>query len=57
MREVGGTPMDSRKKSHTYPEGRVCSDSDCKTILSRYNESDRCMVHMHRGTIRTRGKK
>lgn len=29
----------------TYPEGRVCRDYDCETLLSIYNEGTYCALH------------
>ena len=29
----------------SFGDGRVCSDDDCSTTLSRYNETATCSVH------------
>ena len=29
----------------TFPKGRTCAERGCKTVLSSYNESERCSLH------------
>jgi hypothetical protein len=29
----------------TFGLGRTCADDDCATVLSQYNDEDRCGVH------------
>lgn len=32
--------------SRTHGTGRVCASKKCTTILSIYNETDRCAIHL-----------
>jgi hypothetical protein len=36
----------------SYPPGRECANSECTTVLSKYNASEFCFVHepWRRGT-------
>jgi hypothetical protein len=39
-------PPDRNKGAETRPpRGRVCDWMGCATVLSTYNQSDRCWVH------------
>jgi len=29
----------------TFGDGRTCASDDCSTVLSQYNDEDRCGVH------------
>jgi hypothetical protein len=35
----------SLKPLHACRRGRVCEDEKCETVLSQYNEGDRCWQH------------
>ncbi len=43
------------RKSHTFGEGRVCKDTFCKQVLSKYNNQDYCFVHHKYKAPRVRG--
>jgi hypothetical protein len=36
----------SRERRDTQPRGRVCTADGCDTVLSRYNATDRCALHV-----------
>lgn len=35
----------TKKKSKTYPVGRICAEEGCKVVLSRYNRGQYCSTH------------
>lgn len=43
--------MDTTTPNRTSPRDasdlRTCADTDCTTVLSRYNPTDRCSLHQH----------
>ena len=49
--KVTGKP----RKSKTYGEGRVCKDTFCKQVLSKYNHNEFCFNHAPRKIPRNRG--
>lgn len=53
---VGRIPEKSGKTPRTSAEGRICSDPDCDTKLTRYNTSDYCYGHKPRRFPRVRGR-
>lgn len=44
-----------RRRPRRYTEGRVCSHSDCRTIISRYNAAEFCFRHAPPTFRRLRG--
>lgn len=39
--QIAGMP----RRSRTYETGRVCSEDNCVTRLSRYNKRETCSLH------------
>lgn len=39
--QIAGMP----RRSRTYETGRVCSEANCVTRLSRYNKRETCSLH------------
>jgi hypothetical protein len=53
-------PNVSGPTSRTFPPGRKCTEPDCETVLSIYNETDFCGLHQPKpgsGTGLIRAKK
>ena len=48
-------PTGRRRKLKTYGDDRVCSDDNCSTVLSKYNQNSQCHKHAPRRFPRTRG--
>ena len=44
------------RPSRDFGEGRVCSDKECDTKLSRYNKRDYCYSHAPVKYPRVRGR-
>ena len=50
--------MLARNRAPKTIEGkRLCSEPECETVLSRYNDREWCALHAPRITPRTRGVK
>jgi hypothetical protein len=45
------------RPSKAFPEGRVCGEASCDTVLSIYNESEYCYQHDCGAAPRLRGRK
>jgi hypothetical protein len=45
------------RPSKKFPEGRICGETDCGTMLSIYNESEFCYQHDAGSAPRLRGRK
>lgn len=43
------------RKSHTFGEGRICKDTFCKQVMSKYNHNEYCFIHAPAKIPRTRG--
>jgi hypothetical protein len=55
---IGGTPFSGPSRpTRTFPRDRVCSEPDCDTQLSIYNEGNYCGLHGRGSAPRLRGKK
>ena len=39
------------------PSGRICVETGCSTVLSRYNDGDHCALHAPMEVPRMRGVK
>lgn len=39
------------------PQGRVCAQPECDTLLSTYNKRDKCWAHAEMKVPRLRGRK
>jgi hypothetical protein len=39
-------PPSKKKRFDTAEAGRICAEANCETILSRYNQTNRCSVHV-----------
>jgi len=44
------------RKSKTFGEGRICKDTFCKQVMSKYNHNEYCFVHAPAKIPRTRGQ-
>ncbi len=45
------------RPSKKFPEGRICGEAGCGTMLSIYNESEFCYQHDAGSAPRLRGRK
>ncbi len=41
-----GTPYQSKKAGSRSAPGRLCAEPGCSTVLSTYNSSNDCWLHM-----------
>lgn len=46
----------SPRKSKNFGEGRICSNENCKQVMSKYNHNKYCYVHAPAKIPRTRGQ-
>jgi hypothetical protein len=42
---VFGPPDRGKKAADRPPQGRMCEQQGCETLLSTYNAADRCWLH------------
>ncbi|GMQ93827.1 MAG: hypothetical protein BMS9Abin12_1307 [Acidimicrobiia bacterium] len=53
---VGSTVAPRGRAPRSFPTGRVCTEENCSTLLSRYNRKDTCFRHSPMRFPRTRGR-
>ena len=53
---TGRRPAGRRRAPKAVDERRVCADSGCVTVLSRYNKKTTCHVHSPIKFPRVRGR-
>jgi len=42
---ISAVDLVGAKKDKGFGVNRVCAEDDCQTVLSRYNQNDKCSLH------------
>lgn len=53
----GRSVLSRPRPPKTIDDKRTCADSDCETVLSRYNKRATCSIHTPTHFPRNRGRK
>lgn len=53
---VASRPSGRSRRPKTYNANRVCTSSECETVLSKYNQREFCHVHAPVKFPRIRGR-
>lgn len=57
---AGFSPMgdvETEQRPYSVSSDRICDESGCRTVLSRYNDGSHCALHAPMQVPRTRGRK